>query len=81
MLITKVNDIAECVELVDPKAVLLESVEYLLLDTSEDNLIKFLLDLRDLAIEKEFYLIISAEKEAFTPTGWATLRANMESVE
>ena len=81
MLLTKADDIAECVEMENFKAVLLEGVEYLLLDTSEDNLIKFLLDLRDLAIEKEFYLIISAEKEAFTPTGWAILKANMESVE
>jgi len=81
LLLDKAEDIAECVSSENLRAVLLESAEYLLLETTEKDLIKFLLDLRDLAIERGFYLIVSAEKEAFTPTSWAILRANMEKIE
>ncbi|EEB73257.1 ferritin family protein [Thermococcus sp. AM4] len=81
LLLDKAEDIAECISSENLKAILLESAEYLLLEAPEKDLIKFLLDLRDLAIERGFYLIVSAEREAFTPTGWAILRANMARVE
>ena len=81
LLLDKAEDIAEFVSSENLRAILLESAEYLLLETNEKDLIKFFLDLRDLAIERGFYRIVSAEKEAFTPTSWAILRANMEKIE
>ncbi|ASJ02683.1 rubrerythrin [Thermococcus profundus] len=80
LLLTNVETLAEWVKSEGFKVILLEGVEYLLLDFEERELIKFVLLIRDLAIENGFYLVVSAEKEAFTPTNWAILQANMEGL-